>query len=159
MLFVRHKSRHIEHNNNTVHTLFPIYHSWHLSTTQQNSAVSNLCSTNRSGAPSVVWNPHFRLVHLVNVASCEVRAIYSKVARDRTNALYDDGNFTTNMSFFARKSSKFEWNKNAARFWTRTNRLTFLWTYSFAHDHLPVDVNQLGWVTSSRVVPLSRNVT
>ena len=32
--------------------------------TQQNGAVSNLYDTNCSGAPSVVWNPHFILVHL-----------------------------------------------------------------------------------------------
>ena len=46
---------------------FPIYHSCasdNLLMTQQNDTVSNLYSTNCSGAPSVVWNPHFKLVHL-----------------------------------------------------------------------------------------------
>ena len=33
----------------------------------QNGAVSNLYTTNCSVAPSVVWNPHFILVHLVHV--------------------------------------------------------------------------------------------
>ena len=53
-----------KHKNNSpsnwtsVNKLFPIDHSCAC-------AVSNLCSTNCSGAPSVVWNPHFVLVHLV----------------------------------------------------------------------------------------------
>ena len=38
---------------------------WRLLKTQQNSTVSNLQSTNCSGAPSVVWNSHFKLVSLV----------------------------------------------------------------------------------------------
>ena len=35
--------------------------------TQQNGAVSKLCGTNCSGAPSVARNPNFTLVHLVYV--------------------------------------------------------------------------------------------
>ena len=66
MLFVRYKFRHIEHNNTTLYTLVRV---WHLSKTQQDGAVSNLHGTNCSGAPSVVWNPHFLLIHLVTDSS------------------------------------------------------------------------------------------
>ena len=69
MLFVRYKFRQIEHNNKTLCTHFPIYHScvsdtcwWH-----KNGAVPNLHNTNCSGAPPVVWNPHLILVHLVTL--------------------------------------------------------------------------------------------
>ena len=67
--FVRYKFRHIEHNNTTLCMHFSdlsLVYIWHLSMTQQNGAVSNRYSTNCSSAPSVVWNPHFILVHLVN---------------------------------------------------------------------------------------------
>ena len=68
MLFVRYKFRHIEQNNTTLCTHFsnlsPV-RVWHLLTTQQNGAVSSLYSKNCSGAPSIVWNPHFILAHLV----------------------------------------------------------------------------------------------
>ena len=48
--------------------IFPIYYPCASDTrlmTQQNFAKSNLYSTNCSGAPSIVWSPHFILVHLV----------------------------------------------------------------------------------------------
>ena len=68
MLFVRYKFRHIQHNT----TLFIHFSNlslvciWHLLMTQQNGVVANLHSTNCSGAPSVVWNPHFIFVYLVH---------------------------------------------------------------------------------------------
>ena len=68
MLFVRYKFRHVEHNNTTPCIQFSnlsLVRVRHLLTTQQNCAVSNLYSTNCSGAPSVVSNPYFTLVHLV----------------------------------------------------------------------------------------------
>ena len=49
-----------------VHTCnLSLVRTWHLSMTQRNGSVSNLYSANCSGAPSVVWNPHLILVHLV----------------------------------------------------------------------------------------------
>ena len=67
MLFVRYKFLHIEHN--TLRTQFSslsLMRVWHLSTTQQYVAVSNLHCKNCSGAPSVDWNSHFTLAHLVS---------------------------------------------------------------------------------------------
>ena len=72
MLFVRHKFRHIEHNNATLCTQFPnlsFVLVWHLLMTQQNDAVSNLHRANFSGAPSVVWNSYFIFVHLVAITT------------------------------------------------------------------------------------------
>ena len=53
--------------HNTIHTLFnlSLVRVWHLLVKQQNGVVSNFYSTNCSSAPSVVWNPHFILVHPV----------------------------------------------------------------------------------------------
>ena len=68
MFFVRYKFRHFEHNNTTLCTHFSnisLVSLWLMLMTQQNGAVSNIYSTNCSGAPSVVWNPHFLLVHMV----------------------------------------------------------------------------------------------
>ena len=67
MLFVRYKFWHIVHNNTTLSTHssnLSLARIWNLLMTRQNGAVSNLCSTNCSGAPSVVWNPQ----HLINVS-------------------------------------------------------------------------------------------
>ena len=70
MLFVWYKFRHVERNNIVLCSHLSnlsLVRIQHLLMTQQNAAVSNFCSTNCSGAPSVVWNPHFILIHLVKL--------------------------------------------------------------------------------------------
>ena len=63
--------RDIEHNNTTLYTHFSnlsrltLVHVWHLMT-QQNDAVSNPYNTNCTSAPSIIWNRHYILAHLVN---------------------------------------------------------------------------------------------
>ena len=82
MLFVRYKFRHIEHNNTTLCTHFSnlsLVRVSHSLMTQQNSALSNFHSTTGSGSPSVVWNPHFILVHLVKLNCSTITYCQQKV--------------------------------------------------------------------------------
>ena len=69
MFFVRYKRRHIEHNTTlcTHFSKLSLVRIRHLLMTLQNDAVSNLfAQTALFGAPSVVWKPHFILVHQVH---------------------------------------------------------------------------------------------
>ena len=98
MLFVRYKFWLIEHNNTTLSVHFSnlsLVCVWHLSMTQQNGAVLNLRTTNCSVAPSVVWNPHFVLVHLIisrewKLQNCyNVALIFLTWTRFQNDQFYD----------------------------------------------------------------------
>ena len=94
MLFARYKFRHIEHNTTPCPHFsdLSLVRVWHLLTTLQNGAVSNLYNTNCSGAPSVVWNLHFTPAHLVTFLNPEPSCTTSQrhlVLQDRFGTLSD----------------------------------------------------------------------
>ena len=133
MLFVRYKFRDIEHNNTTLCTHFSnssLVHAWHLLMTQQDDAVSNLCDTNCSRAPSVVWNPHFILVHLfVKI----VQILFHNWERNKHFVTYTTYNITSHITgvIKLRKWPNNIQNKKTA---THTTQILIHWTNSSSND-------------------------
>ena len=96
-------------------------HDWQLLMTQENSEQWNHYNTNSIGAPSVIWNLHFLLVHLliIKFPESEVHKTWHNEEISRNNLIQSRNSKTQHVTYH--QSSRLNTSKHIVKYWDSTH--------------------------------------